>query len=119
MVKDDNKKNQNETSDQDLFYDWVPLIISLKRFIIITPYEVRLIFKITNTMQREIIINNIYDSFNNIGYTPEFAFSEADQWFLISDNIKNLDSVHIFSWERKYNKLISWVIFWIHAYCKA
>ena len=52
-------------------------------------------------MQREIIINNIYDSFNNIGYTPEFAFSEADQWFLISDNIKNFDSVHIFSNERK------------------
>ena len=93
--------NQNETSDQKLFADWVPLTASLMRFIQKTPYEVRLIFKITNAMQRETIINNICDSFNNIGYTPEFAFSEADQWFLISDNIKNFDSVHIFSSERK------------------
>ena len=119
MVKDDNKKNQNETSDQDLFDDWVPLITSLMRFIQKTSYGVRLIFKITNVMEREIIINNINDSFKNIDYIPEFAYSEADEWFLISDNIKNLDSVHIFSWERKYNKLISWVIFWIHAYWKA
>ena len=71
------------------------------RFIQKTEYEVRLIFKITNTMQRETIIDNINDSFKNIGYNPEFAFTEADQWFLISDNIKNFDSVHIFSSERK------------------
>ena len=54
-----------------------------------------------NTMQREAIIYNISESFKNIGYKPEFTFSEADQWFLISENIKNFDSVHIFSSERK------------------
>ena len=56
-------------------------------------------------MQREEIIKNINDSFSNIKYFPEFALSEADQWFLISDNIKNFDSVHIFSSERKYKYL--------------
>ena len=70
-------------------------------FIQKTEYEVRLIFKITNTMQRETIIDNINDSFKNIRYIPEFAFTEADQWFLISDNIKKFDSVHMFSSERK------------------
>ena len=45
--------NQNETSDQDLFADWVPLNASLMRFIQKTEYEVRLIYKIVNTMQRE------------------------------------------------------------------
>ena len=53
-----------------------------------------------NTMQRETIIDNINDSFKNIGYTPEFADSEADQWLLISDNIRNFDSVHIFCNEK-------------------
>ena len=36
-----------------------------------------------------------------INYTPEFAFSESDLWFLISKNIRNGDFIYFFSNERR------------------
>ena len=94
-------KSQNESSDQDIFVHWVPLTASLMKFIQTTLYDIRLIFKIVNWLQKETIIDNIFESFAVIGYEPEFAFSESDLWFMISENIRNFDPVHIFSNERK------------------
>ena len=101
QVTNKHRDDQKETVDQDIFANWVPLIVILMKFIQKTIYETRLIFKIANTSQSEIIIGNIQDSFKQIKYMPEFADSPSDLWFMISDNVKNFDSIHIFSNEIK------------------
>ena len=101
QVNNKHRYDQNETADQDIFTNWVPLIAILMKFIQKTIYETRLIFKIANTMETELIIDNIKDSFKQIEYIPEFADSPSDLWFMISDNVKNFDSIHIFSNEIK------------------
>ena len=82
-------------------YEIPPLWKELSEFILKSSDQNWLIFKIANWIEKEWITNKITEYFDMINYTPEFAFSESDLWFLISKNIRNGDFIYFFSNERR------------------
>ena len=74
-----------------------PLWKELSEFILKSSDQNWLIFKIANWIEKESIKNKITEYFAMINYTPEFAFSESDLWFLISNSLNTLLGLISFS----------------------